>query len=279
MSTTNAAPTTTQVDPAAPAGAAPSTPAPSRVTEAATFAKQHARGAAKGMLAALDQISVNSVKITKIALSVSMPHQMAFLLGLIWPHMHWSGAVEIIHSIGMLMLVGGAPVIADLLIVNCIKVVSQPAAARSSKKAALWIMLLPVIASSGVNGLAFAPHWVVRALAIFVVLAIPMSEILRFLVRPDFAQIEKMELAFEAQLTRRVDDFIEEQTPAVPAVDHKQLNKQRMLAAERAREMARLNPNLSVAALARAAGCGTGAAKKALAKAKAQTADLEVVEV
>lgn len=278
MSTTNTAPTTTQVVQAAPTGAAPTTPVPPGVSQAAIFAREHAKNAAKGMLDALDEIGKNSVKITKIALGVSMPHQVSFLLGLVLPYMHWSSPVEILHAVGMLMLVLGAPVIADLLIVNCIKVVGQPAAEKGSKKAAIWIMLLPVIASSGVNGLAPAPHWVVRVLAVFVVAAIPMSEILRFLVRPDFAQIEKMEISIEDKLTRKIEDVIAPE-PAAPVVDHRQLNKQRMLAAERARELARQNPAMSAAALARAAGCGNGAAKKALARAKEQQVDLEVVEV
>lgn len=279
MSTTNTAPTTTQVVQAAPTVAAPTTPVPPGVSQAAIFAREHAKNAAKGMLDALDEIGKNSVKITKIALGVSMPHQVSFLLGLVLPYMHWSSPVEILHAAGMLMLVLGAPVIADLLIVNCIKVVGQPAAEKGSKKAAIWIMLLPVIASSGVNGLAPAPHWVVRVLAVFVVAAIPMSEILRFLVRPDFAQIEKMEISIEDKLTRKIEDVIAPEPTAVQVVDHRQLNKQRMLAAERARELARQNPAMSAAALARAAGCGSGAAKKALARAKEQQVDLEVVEV
>jgi len=278
MTVTTNAPVTTQAVSAAPnLEAAPTAPAQPGVSQAAIFAKEYAKGAAKGMLAALDEIGKNAVKITKIALGVSMPHQVSYLLGLTLPFMHWSSPVEIIHSIGILMLVLGAPVIADLLIVNCIKVVSQPAAERSSKRAAIWIMLLPVIASSGVNGLAPAPHWVVRVLAIFVVVAIPMSEILRLLVRPDFAQIEKMEISIEADLTRKIEDLIETAPVAPPAVDQKQIDKQRKLAAERARDMARQNPNLSVAALARAAGCGTTAAKTALKMAR--ESELVVTEV
>ncbi len=98
------------------------------------------------------------------------------------------------------------------------------------------------------------------------------------MVRPDFAKIEQMEIAVEEKLMRKIED-VAPVLPVAPVVDNKQLNKERMRAAERARDMARQNPNLSVAALHRAAGCGAGAAKKALASAKAQTVDLEVVEV
>jgi hypothetical protein len=278
MTVTTNAPVTTQAVSAAPnLEAAPTAPAAPGVSQAAIFAREHAKNAAKGMLAALDEINRNAVKITKIALGVSMPHQVSFLLGLALPFMHWNSPVEILHAAGILMLVLGAPVIADLLIVNCIKVVSQNAADKGSKKAAIWIMLLPVIASSGVNGLAPAPHWIVRTLAIFVVVAIPLSEILRFLVRPDFAQIEQMEISIEEKLVRKVEDVVEPAPVTVPVVDQKQIDKQRKLAAERAREMARQNPNLSVAALARAAGCGTTAAKTALKMAR--ESELVVTEV
>lgn len=75
VTTTNTAPTTTQVDPAAPTVAAPTTPVPPGVSQAAIFAREHAKGAAQKMLAALDEIGRNAAKITWIALGVSMPHQ------------------------------------------------------------------------------------------------------------------------------------------------------------------------------------------------------------
>jgi hypothetical protein len=253
--------------------------APEGVSQAAIFAREHAKGAARGMLAALDQISANSVKITKIALGVSMPHQIGFLLSLVIPHVSFANPVDIVHTIGMLMLVLGAPVIADLLIVNCIKTVSQPAASDSSKKAALWIMSLPVIASAGVNALAYAPHWVLRVLAVFIVVAIPMAEILRILVRPDFGKIEQMELAVEAQLTRKIEDAIPTVTVAEPEpVDYKALNRQRQQAAERARDLAlKANGEITAAALQRATNCGSTAARKAIAAAKAAAAEAVAV--
>jgi hypothetical protein len=86
-----------------------------------------------------------------------------------------------------------------------------------------------------------------------------------------------MEISIEADLTRKIEDLIETAPVAPPAVDQKQIDKQRKLAAERARDMARQNPNLSVAALARAAGCGTTAAKTALKMAR--ESELVVTEV
>lgn len=284
--TTNAAPTTTQVVPAAPTVAAPTTPVPPGVSQAAIFAREHAKGAAQKMLGALDEIGRNAAKITWIALGVSMPHQISFLLGLILPTLHVDGSLgwtyaakDIIHLLGMFLLVAGVPVAADLLIVSCIKVIGQAAASRGSKIGAMYIMAMPVLASVTVNVLAPAPHPILRVLAGFIVAVIPASEILRFLVRPDFAKIEQMEIAVEERLTRRIEDVVTAPA-ATPTVDHKALNRERMKAAERARDLALQNPKMTVAALARAAGCGHGAAKKALAKAnEAQPVDLEVVEV
>lgn len=262
-----------------PAIAPAATDAPQGVSQAAIFAREYAAGAAQKMLDALDQISKNSVKITKIALGVSMPHQVAFLLSLVIPHFSFANPVDAVHTISYLMLVLGAPVIADLLIVNCIKTTSQPAASAQSKKAALWIMSLPVIASAGVNALAPAPHWVLRVLAVFVVVAIPMSETLRVLVRPDFGKIEQMELAIEAKLVRKIEDVVAQEAPVVPATpDYKQVNKQRMIAAEKARDLAAENPSITISMLMRATGCGRGAAKKAIELAQASR-DAEAVAV
>lgn len=276
MTVTTNAPVTTQAVSAAPKSeAAPTVPVPPGVSQAAIFAREHAKSAASKMLAALDEIGKNAARITWIALGVSMPHQISFLLGLILPTLHVDGSLgwtyatrDVIHLLGMFLLVAGVPVAADLLIVSCIKVIGQPAASKGSKTGAMWIMMVPVAASVTVNVMAPAPHFILRVLAGFIVAVIPASEILRFLVRPDFAKIEQMEVAVEEKLTRKIEDVAPALEPAAPVVDQKQLDKQRKLAAERARELARENPTLSVAALARAAKCGTTAAKTALKLAR-----------
>lgn len=246
------------------------------ISQAALFAREHAKGAARKMLDALDEIAKNSVRITKIALGVSMPHQIAFLLGLILPHLHVTLPVgnfalllqESVHILGMLLLVVGVPIAADLLIVNCIRIAGEPAASDNSKRVAMYIMALPVLASITVNVMAPAPHWILRVLAGFIVGVIPAAQILRVLVSPDFAKIERMELEVEANLARgfAAEDVTPDATPA--PVDQRQLNKQRMVAAQKARELAKGNPEMSAAMLMRATGCGRGAAKKALEIAK-----------
>lgn len=260
-----------------------------KVSQAALFAREHARGAAKKMLDALDEIAKNSVRITKIALGVSMPHQIAYLLGLILPYLHVTTPVgnyalllqELTHILGMLLLVGGVPIAADLLIVNCIRIAGEPAASAGSKKIAMYIMVLPVSASVAVNVMAPAPHWILRVLAGFIVGVIPAAQILRiFGSHPDFAKIEAMELDVESKLSRGFDAVAETQTVAVePTVDHRQLNKQRQMAAQRARELAVQAPDISIVQLTRATGCGRNAARKALELARQAITEPETVAV
>lgn len=262
---------------------------PKGVSQAALFAREHAKGAAKKMLDALDEISKNSVRITKIALGVSMPHQIAFLLGLILPYLHVTTPVtnyalllqEITHIAGMLLLVGGVPIAADLLIVNCIRIAGEPAASAGSKKVAMYIMVLPVSASIAVNVMAPAPHWILRVLAGFIVGVIPAAQILRiFGSHPDFAKIEAMELEVESKLARGFDAVVAQEVSTVePTVDHRQLNKQRQLAAQRARELALQAPDISIVQLTRATGCGRNAAKKAIELARLANAELEEAAV
>jgi hypothetical protein len=278
--------TTQPTAPAVPIDNAPG------VSQAALFAREAAKGAARAMLEALDEISKNSVRITKIALGVSMPHQIAFLLGLILPYLHVTTPVgdyalllqELTHILGMLLLVVGVPIAADLLIVNCIRAAGEPAASDGSKKAAMYIMALPVIASITVNVMAPAPHWILRVLAGFIVGVIPAAQILKILMRPDFAKIEAMELETESKLVKGFDAVATAQAPVetVATVDHRQLNKQRMVAAEKARVLALQAPGMTLVQLMRATGCGRGAAKKALELAQSgsnEPTSTETVEV
>lgn len=267
---------------------------PHGVSQAALFAREHARGAARKMLDALDEIAKNSVRITKIALGVSMPHQIAFLLGLILPYLHvtvpdgitgfdsWMLILkDVIHILGMLLLVIGVPIAADLLIVNCIRIAGEPAASAGSKKIAMYIMVLPVLASVVVNVMAPAPHWILRVLAGFIVGVIPAAQILKiFGSHPDFAKIEAIELKVESQLARGFDAVAAQPVAEVePSVDQRQLNKQRVLAAQKARELALQAPEISAAQLMRATGCGRGAAKKAIELARQAITEPELAAV
>ncbi len=96
---------------------------------------------------------------------------------------------------------------------------------------------------------------------------IPMSEMLKF-IKADFKKLEELETGVEAQLTRTVAALEATATADdandAPSADMKQINKQRMLAAQKARELAQASPGISLKQLMGATGCGRGAAKKAL---------------
>lgn len=175
----------------------------SYVSQARLFATEYAKNAAANMMQTIREVTKNSGRITKIALGVSMPHQIGYILALAVPHMTWdvtgnpSGVLE---SATMIMLAFGVPVGTDLMILNCIKVIGAAAASRGSKRLAICLMMGPVTASCIVNFLAPAPM-LIKVLAAFIVTVIPMSESLRAFVKPDFAKIEAMEVQIAAQVS------------------------------------------------------------------------------
>lgn len=250
-----------------------------KISQAAIFAREYAKDAAKEMLDALRVIGRRNKRITVIALGVSMPHQIAFLLALATPFLHWDTPVNWIESIALVSLAVLAPVGTDYYILNQITTVAARAAAKASKVYAMATMLIPVGVSGIINYQAPGPM-IMKWLAVWMVTLIPLAEAGRALLRPDFVKIEEMETSVEAQLTRTVERLsaqVADETP-VPAegTDPKQVNKQRMLAAQKARELAMQAPDITIAALMRATSCGRGSAKKAIEQAKAARTESQV---
>lgn len=251
------------------------------LSQAAIFAREYSRLAAKEMLDAIKLIGRRNTRITVIALGVSMPHQAAYLLAAVSPYLHWNAISSWSESIGLLLLALMAPVATDFYILNQITTIAARAAARGSKIYALLTLLAPVGVSGTVNYVAPGPD-IVKWLALWLVILIPLAEAGRAFLRPDFVKIEVMELGAEAQLTRSAEKLAEqakEKEPVKAAVDAKAINRQRMLAAEKARDLAMQAPAISVAALMRASGCGKGAAKRAIELAREANLEPEVAAV
>ena len=160
-------------------------------TQAQIFRAEHAKNAARNMLDVIEAIGERSKFITRIALGVSMPHQIGYILALAIPHMHWDTPSAILESLTMILLAVGVPVATDLLILNCIETIGAAAVARAWKWRAFWLMFMPAAASGTVNFLAPAPM-LIKVLAAFIVALIPLSQVLRF-INPDFGKIEEME--------------------------------------------------------------------------------------
>lgn len=257
--------------------------APLGISQAAIFAVEYAKNAAREMLDTIREIGRNSARITKIALGVSMPHQVAYILTLAAPFMHWDSLIAVPESITLILMALGIPIATDLFILNCIKTVGTAAAAKSSKIYSLITMLAPVGVSGYVNFMAPGPD-LIKWLAAWAVTLIPLTEAGRAFLKADFVKIEKMETGATEQLTRTAERLTARMNEATAATvtagpDLKQINKQRMLAAEKARDLATQAPDLSIQSLMRAAGCGRGAAKKALETARAARTAAQPVAV
>lgn len=163
-------------------------------SQADIFRAEYAKNAAKSMLDVIRAITKRAGRITRIALGVSMPHQIGYILALAIPHMHFNSPTAFLEAVTMVLLAIGVPIATDLLILNCIETIGAAAASRGSKRRAFALMFVPVAASGTVNFLAPAPM-LIKVLAAFIVTMVPMAESLRF-IKPDFARIEAMETEF-----------------------------------------------------------------------------------
>lgn len=172
-------------------------------TQARIFAEAWSKDSANGMLSTLKRVAKRAGFITRIALGVSMPHQIGYILALAMPHMHWDSPSDIAESVTMVALAFGVPVCTDLLILNCIETIGATAASKWSRIGAFLLMLIPVSASGYVNFAAPGPD-LIKVLAAFIVTMVPMGESLRF-IRPDFAKMERYELEVVEQVAKLPD--------------------------------------------------------------------------
>lgn len=185
-------------------------------TQARIFAEAWSKDSANGMLATLKRVAKRAGFITRIALGVSMPHQIGYILALAMPHMAWNSASAVAESVTMIALAFGVPVCTDLLILNCIETIGATAASKWSRIGAFALMLIPVSASGYVNFAAPAPT-LIKILAAFIVTMVPMGESLRF-IRPDFAKMERYELEVVEQVAKLPDP------PEVPQAPTKKID-------------------------------------------------------
>lgn len=231
-------------------------------TQAALFAAEHAKNAAKEALANNEKNSKAAEVVTKIALGVSMPHQIAFILSLVPLHFPTTGgfAPIVLGWLESLTLIGGSfgiPIGLDYLILICIRALTGKAAGALTKKVAGAVIIFPVGVSGTVNVLAPAP-WLIKALFGVAVVTIPLSQLVRVVsASPDFRKIEAMELDIQRQVAQVVENapaqgVTRQGTPAAQA-RRRAANARRLFAA---------NPGLTVAELAAAAGVGRNTAKR-----------------
>jgi hypothetical protein len=168
------------------------------VTQAQLFATEYAKDMARELLDTLRKTARHAGRVTGIALGVSMPHQVGFILSL--APLRWGSLTKWLESITLISGSVGIPIAVDFLILICIKILATRGAERRSKRIAIRVMWFPVLVSGLVNMLAPAPL-LIRLLFGVAVVLIPAAEGLRASIRPDFAQIEAMETQIRTQVS------------------------------------------------------------------------------
>lgn len=187
-------------------------------TQAQIFAAEYARNTASEMLDTISGVGKKAGRVSRIVLAVSMPHQIAFILGL--APLVWHSLEEILMSITLILGSVLIPVAVDYLILICIQIIAARGMAKPVKRGAIWVMAFPILLSATVNVLAPAPA-IMRALFGLMVVLIPLAEGLRAFIRPDFAAIEAMETEVAAQVA-----------PAAPVVDFEAVARRKAAAAK-----------------------------------------------
>lgn len=173
-------------------------------TQARIFAAEYAADMARNLLDTIKVIAKRTGFVTGIGLLVSMPHQIAYILGLV--PVRFDSVRHGLESVTLILAAFGIPAMTDLLILNCIKVVAARGVHRQATKTALRLMWYPILISGVVNVAAPSPVQI-RILFGVMVTMIPAAEVLRSRIRPDFAQIDAIETQTiaEAQAERPSD--------------------------------------------------------------------------
>lgn len=165
-------------------------------TQASRFAAKYAKNTAREMLNAVKRNARDAEIVTKIALGVSMPHQVGYILGM--APLQWDTLTHWMESLTLITGATGIPVAVDFLILICVRTVAARGAATVSKVVAFVAMLFPIGLSATVNFLAPAPM-LLRALFGLVVVLVPISQGVRAMNRPDFRKVEAIETLIIAQ--------------------------------------------------------------------------------
>lgn len=159
-------------------------------TQARIFAAEYAADMARNLLDTIKVIAKRTGFVTGIGLLVSMPHQIAYILGLV--PLRFDSPRHGLESATLILAAFGIPAMTDLLILNCIRVVAARGVHPQATKTALRLMWYPILISGAVNVAAPSP-WQTRILFGVMVTMIPAAEVLRSRIRPDFRQIDAIE--------------------------------------------------------------------------------------
>lgn len=175
----------------------------SHVTQAQIIASDHAANLGRDLIARIKRIATRAGFGSAIGLSISMPHQMAFILSLV--HLRWGSLQEVLLSATVIAAAVGIPVMIDVLILNCIDTIATRGMAVDAKRYALKLIWYPIGISGAVNVAAPSP-WQLRALLAVMVSLIPATEALRSKARADFREIHEIEMQAGSIIPAEPDD-------------------------------------------------------------------------
>ena len=164
-------------------------------TQAQQFAAKYAAKLAKRQLRAIAIVSILSKLITFGVAIISFRHQSSTLV-------HWNAPIEIAY---------GLPGLVDLLTIVCVLGISTPAMRKEARKYAGRVVIIPMLVSAAING-AGVGSTAVKLTALSLPFLIPLGEIVGSAMRPDFAEMDRIERAAYAVATPDDPDEVDELT-------------------------------------------------------------------
>lgn len=147
-------------------------------TQAQQFAAVYAAKLAKRQLRTIAIVSAATKIITAGVAVISYRHQSSTLLG-------WEAPAEIAY---------GLPGLVDLLTIVCVLAISTPALIPAATRVAARVVVIPVLTSAAIN---FAGHGSlgVKLAALSLPIFIPLGELVGSVIKPDFAEMDRIERA------------------------------------------------------------------------------------
>jgi len=154
------------------------------ITQAQEFAATYAAKLAKRQLRTIAIVSFATKLITAGVAVISYRHQSGTLLG-------WEAPAEIAY---------GLPGLVDLLTIVCVLAISTPALIPAAARVAARVVVIPVLTSAAIN---FAGHGSigVKLAALSLPVFIPLGELVGSVLKPDFAEMDRIERAAYAVAT------------------------------------------------------------------------------
>lgn len=170
-------------------------------TQGQIFADEFSAETGRQTVATIKATIRRAKLLTTLALAISIPHQMSHLVALCADYLHFDNFFKSAASVGVLLMAVSPPLIADLLIINCVEQISSPALTNASKYRSMAVLAAPLGVSGYVNFVADGPG-LIKFLSAFLVSCIIGSEVLKF-AKPDFRRVDAIQEEAKAQVTSR----------------------------------------------------------------------------